>query len=223
MTQAAAEAADAAAEVAAAVEAVAAAAAVVRAAEAEEAEAEAAAAEAEAAEAEAAEAEAAAAEAAAAEAEAALAEAEAAEAEAEAEAEAAAEAQAAKAEAEAEAVEAEAVEAGGCRKGCVWPAAWWGLHATQQAEKELRRAEDQHELAGGEMSREKGQAMGPDLCRTISTRCLPRGHLPQVPPPVGPAVEPVRLRGLGLRGTKRGAARIVLGPIDEGALNPVQQ
>ena len=127
------------------------------------------------------------------------------------------------AEAEAEAAEAEAVEAGGCRKGCVWPAAWWGLHATQQAEKELRRAEDQHELAGGEMSREKGQAMGPDLCRTISTRCLPRGHLPRLPPPVGPPVEPVRLRGLGLRGTKRGAARIVLGPIDEGALNPVQQ
>ena len=119
------------------------------------------------------------------------------------------------------------MEAEGCRKGCVWPAAWWGLHATQQLEKELRRAEDQHELAGGEMSREmsreKGQAMGPDLCRTISTRCLPRGHLPQVPPPVGPPVEPVRLRGLGLRGTKRGAARIVLGPIDEGALNPVQQ
>ena len=131
--------------------------------------------------------------------------------------------QQAAAEAEAEAAEAEAVEAGGCRKGCVWPAAWWGLHATQQAEKELRRAEDQHELAGGEMSREKGQAMGPDLCRTISTRCLPRGHLPQLPPPVGPPVEPVRLRGLGLRGTKRGAARIVLGPIDEGALNPVQQ
>ena len=115
------------------------------------------------------------------------------------------------------------MEAGGGRKGCVWPAAWWGLHATQQAEKELRRAEDQHELAGGEMSREKDEAMGPDLCRTISTRCLPRGHLPQVPPPVGPPVEPVRLRGLGLRGTKRGSARIVLGPIDEGALNPVQQ
>ena len=69
--------------------------------------------------------------------------------------------------------------------------------------------------------------MGSDLCLTISTRCLPRGHLPQVPPPARPpvesAVEPVRLRGLGLRGTKRGAARIVLGPIDEGALNPVQQ
>ena len=77
-------------------------------------------------------------------------------------------------------------------EGCAWPAAWCNLQAVQQAAEELRGVVEEREAA----------AAGLEM-------------MPQMPPPP----PPVRLRGLGLRGNKRGSARLVLGSIEEAVLN----